>query len=176
MGIQKRLRSFGVPETEQKNHVRIGTSAAVAKDKTTFVEETKWPDFNPSKDLNFAVIGWPKTGTSFLLNVLGNHPEVTMPNTEFCTGWRREQLGKVSLGPKDTIQLGKAFFSALGDKRVTINPYRVFIYTPEQLSDKNDTRQEKFRADLQKFLRLEAPIADFNDVPPVNIPRDNRHL
>lgn len=84
VGIQKRLRSFGVPETEQKNHVRIGTSAAVAKGKTTFVEETKWPDFNPSKDLNFAVIGWPKTGTSFLLNVLGNHPEVTMPNTEFC--------------------------------------------------------------------------------------------
>jgi hypothetical protein len=79
-----------------------------------------------------------------------------------------KQLGKVSLGPEDTIQLGKAFFSALWDKRVTINPYRVFIYTPEQLSDKNDTRQEEFRTDLQKFLRLEAPIADFNDVPPVN--------
>lgn len=36
-----------------------------------------------SKTLDFAIIGWPKTGTSFLLQLLGNHPEITMPNKEF---------------------------------------------------------------------------------------------
>jgi len=34
--------------------------------------------------LDFAVIGFPKTGTSFLLEVLGNHAEIEMPPEEFC--------------------------------------------------------------------------------------------
>src|SRR6056300_933317 len=33
---------------------------------------------------DFGIIGFPKTGTSFLLQVLGNHPEVSMPTFETC--------------------------------------------------------------------------------------------
>ena len=41
--------------------------------------------FNASRELDFAIIGFPKTGTSFLLEVLGAHPEITMPPKEFCS-------------------------------------------------------------------------------------------
>ena len=34
--------------------------------------------------LDFAVIGFPKTGTTFLLKVLGSHAEIEMPSKEFC--------------------------------------------------------------------------------------------
>jgi hypothetical protein len=35
-------------------------------------------------DLDFAVIGFPKTGTTFLLQALSMHPEITMPSKEYC--------------------------------------------------------------------------------------------
>lgn len=34
--------------------------------------------------LSFAVAGFPKTGTTFLLKMLGQHPEIVMPEQEFC--------------------------------------------------------------------------------------------
>ena len=33
---------------------------------------------------DFGIIGFPKTGTTFLLDVLGKHPEVSMPTRETC--------------------------------------------------------------------------------------------
>ena len=35
--------------------------------------------------LDFAVAGFPKTGTTFLLGVLGRHPDVVMPPREHCS-------------------------------------------------------------------------------------------
>ena len=32
----------------------------------------------------FAVAGFPKTGTTFLLRLLESHPEIVMPSEEFC--------------------------------------------------------------------------------------------
>ena len=34
---------------------------------------------------DFGIIGFPKTGTTFLLDVLGKHPEISMPTRETCT-------------------------------------------------------------------------------------------
>ena len=34
--------------------------------------------------LDFAVVGFPKTGTTFLLNILKIHPQIVMPPKEFC--------------------------------------------------------------------------------------------
>ena len=53
-------------------------------------------------------------------------------------------------------------------KRISPNPFKVFIYTIEQLHDKNASRQEQFQLDLQKFLRLKTPLMDFNQVPKSN--------
>lgn len=65
----------------ERNHQDIVREAFVNLDQNI---QSKENDFGPSKELDFAFIGWPKTGTSFLLKVLGDHPEVTMPESEFC--------------------------------------------------------------------------------------------
>jgi len=79
------------------------------------------------------------------------------------------QLAKVALSKNDMIQMSASSPKlAWGEKRLSPNPFNVFIYTPEQLSDKNTTRQEKFRQDLQEFLRLDAPLHNFDDTPKVN--------
>ena len=49
------------------------------------------------------------------------------------------------------------------------NPYKVFIYTVEQLNDKNKTRQVQFQTDLQHHLGLETPFLDFDEVPKANV-------
>ena len=42
-------------------------------------------DNNKSVGLDFAIIGFPKTGTSFLLDVLKDHPDIVLPSyREFC--------------------------------------------------------------------------------------------
>lgn len=56
----------------------------------------------------------------------------------------------------------------LWEKQITVNPYKVFLYSSDQLQDKNATRQSIFRHDLKEFLRLEKPLVDFNRVPKVN--------
>ncbi|KAL9190970.1 hypothetical protein ACHAXT_000676 [Thalassiosira profunda] len=60
----------------------------------------------PPKGLDFAIIGLPKTGTTFLLNELGLHPEVTMPPEEICdichdngAEWTAEWLRNASSAP-----------------------------------------------------------------------------
>ena len=57
---------------------------------------------------------------------------------------------------------------SLWQKRFSVNPYKVFIYTSEQLNDSNETRQSIFREDLKAFLRLDTPLIDFNSVSRVN--------
>lgn len=41
-------------------------------------------------ELDFAVAGFPKCGTTFLLKVLGQHPEVTMAPGEFCAVHKKD--------------------------------------------------------------------------------------
>lgn len=96
---------------------------------------------HPSHQLDFAIIGWPKTGkplgiwflffnyrlslvfshhhvdifsgTSFLLSVLGEHPEISMPEDEFCdiiyternlTSWLQEKKSLESSQPPSVPQ------------------------------------------------------------------------
>lgn len=68
------------------------------------------------------------------------------------------QLAKVPLSEKDTNEmLNESLYSS----SVSPNPYKVFVYTTEQLNDKNETRQRKFQTDLQHHLRLTSPLTDF---------------
>ena len=80
-----------------------------------------------------------------------------------------KQLAKVPLTRNEMIQMSESSSSnPAWSKRLSPNPFNVFIYTPEQLGDKNAKRQEQFRKDLQEFLRLDSPLRNFDDAPKVN--------
>ena len=72
------------------------------------------------------------------------------------------QLDKVDLDMKDLSSMVAS--DRLWKKRITRNPFRVFIYELEQISDANEPRGAQFRQDLKQFLGLEAPLADFPGV------------
>ncbi|KAL7533395.1 hypothetical protein ACHAWF_004477 [Thalassiosira exigua] len=63
-----------------------GQSAAVVAASDDSNDDGGAREGAPKRGLgfDFAVIGFPKTGTTFLLDVLGRHPEVVMPDREFC--------------------------------------------------------------------------------------------
>ena len=65
------------------------------------------------------------------------------------------QLGKVPLS-KHTIKILKA-----KGRGVQINPFRLFLYSIEQLEDQDEKRVNGFRADMQHFLGLKSPIKSF---------------
>lgn len=77
-----------------------------------------------------------------------------------------KQLAKVSLTSDEMYEMLHS--DTLWQKRFSVNPYKIFIYTSEQLGDKNSTRQSIFRDDLKAFLRLDQQLPDFNSVPKVN--------
>ncbi len=77
-----------------------------------------------------------------------------------------KQLGKVSLSAEDMYDMIKT--NGMWKKRLSSNKFKVFIYTVEQLRDKNATRQAQFASDLQRFLRLKTPFPDFDTLPKSN--------
>lgn len=77
-----------------------------------------------------------------------------------------KQLMKVPLSAKELNEMLAT--DAFWEKRTTPNPYKVFLYTSEQLNDKNSTRQSSFRRELQHFLDLDTPLVDFNTMPEMN--------
>ncbi|KAL7551465.1 hypothetical protein ACHAWF_014653 [Thalassiosira exigua] len=66
------------------------------------------------------------------------------------------QLAKTPLWPEHLAELGSRL------RRISPNPFKVFIYTMEQLNDKDERRANAFRSDLQQFLRLENPLEPFS--------------
>ena len=231
------------------------------------------PDGYPRPtSISFAVAGFPKCGTTFLLNVLGQHPEIVMPSTEFCDvqkgdGVKRTRLimkemmqqsspnalkfgikcpnmvrntnaierlnemsddtrliiglrhpvlffqsfynfrvrdhyiknrttpilspFKLTNGSKktfDDVHVAHARFDTflmqfakvpltdselnrmmnsgnMFPKRISPNPFQIFIYTAEQMQHGNTSQ---FGSDLQHFLGLESPLPDLKSEPPKN--------
>jgi len=76
-----------------------------------------------------------------------------------------KQLAKV---PLDENERKTMFDERLWPKRIIPNPYKVFIYTVEQLHDENETRQVQFQTDLQHHLGLSSPFRDFNKASKAN--------
>jgi len=76
-----------------------------------------------------------------------------------------KQLAKV---PLDENERKTMFDETLWPKRVSPNPYKVFIYTVEQLHDENEIRQVQFQTDLQHHLGLSSPFRDFNKASKAN--------
>jgi hypothetical protein len=90
--------------------------------------------------------------------------DVTMAYAKFDAYLK--QLMKVPLSAKELKAM--MYTDSVWEKRATPNPYEVFIYTSEQLSDKNATRQASFRKELQTFMGLDEPLVDFNTIPNIN--------
>ena len=60
-------------------------------------------------------------------------------------------------------------------KDIQPNPFKVFIYTSDQLHDNNETRQMQFQRDLQHFLRLKTPLTNFDQIPKSNVQKSSRY-
>ncbi|OEU22784.1 hypothetical protein FRACYDRAFT_232946 [Fragilariopsis cylindrus CCMP1102] len=77
-----------------------------------------------------------------------------------------QQIAKVTVSP---VEMNNVLNSEkLWPKSISPNPFKVFIYTVEQLHDQNLTRGAQFRLDLQEFLRLKKTLVDFSQVPKKN--------
>jgi len=78
-----------------------------------------------------------------------------------------KQLAKTSLNKNELNEMLN--HERLWPKDIRPNPYKVFVYTVEQLQDKNKTRQVQFQTDIQHHLGLETPFLDFDEVPKANV-------
>jgi hypothetical protein len=69
-------------------------------------------------------------------------------------------LGKTPLSQTETALMGQYHRILLDDDEVKpfTTPQPLFLYEVSQLSDKNRTRAERLRHDLQGFLHLNEPI------------------
>ena len=81
-----RRYSNGMPteQSQADRAVRDEPSSVVASPAVE--EKTAPPQPPPSEPLhlNFAVGGFPKTGTTFLLKLLEDHPDIVVAHEEFC--------------------------------------------------------------------------------------------
>ena len=57
------------------------------------------------------------------------------------------------------------------DIRISPNPFKVFIYTIEQLEDTNTSRLLQFENDIQSYLNLQSPLKHFASKPKENVNR-----
>ncbi len=67
-----------------------------------------------------------------------------------------KQLAKVSLTDED--MKGMLNHETMWEKRLSLIPNKVFIYTIDQMSDRNEERRMKWQKDLHTFLQLNAPF------------------
>ena len=67
-----------------------------------------------------------------------------------------KQLAKVSLTDKDMKEMLN--HETMWEKRLSSIPNKVFIYTIDQISDRNETRKMKWQKDLRTYLQLKAPF------------------
>ena len=67
-----------------------------------------------------------------------------------------KQLAKVSLTGKDMKEMLN--HETMWEKRLSSIPNKVFIYTIDQISDRNETRKMKWQKDLRTYLQLKAPF------------------
>ena len=77
-----------------------------------------------------------------------------------------KQLAKVSLTDEEMKEM--LDHDNMFPKRMSPNPYKIFMYTLEQISDRNDMRRLTFQKDLQEFLQLRLPLQDFATLPKIN--------
>lgn len=71
-----------------------------------------------------------------------------------------KQLAKVSLTDEEMKEM--LDHDNMFPKRMSPNPYKIFMYTLEQMNDRT------FQKDLQEFLQLRTPFPDFAKKPKSN--------
>lgn len=71
-----------------------------------------------------------------------------------------QQLGKTVLSPSDLWEMSQATEAGY-ELAVKPSNFTVFLYTVDQLEDMDETRSANLRSELQRFLELTTPIAQF---------------
>lgn len=78
-----------------------------------------------------------------------------------------QQLAKVPMSKDDVMDMTSNEL----DIRISPNPFKVFIYTIEQLEDTNTTRLLQFENDIQSYLNLQSSLKHFASKPKENVNR-----
>lgn len=142
----------------------------IAKDKDTrLVMGLRHPVLWFESFYNYRVMNWYRKGfkekripSPFELTGKGTHwRDVSVKHARFDIYMK--QLAKVSLTEEEMKEMLN--HENMFPKRMSPNPYKIFMLTMEQIADRNDTRRMKFQEDLQKFLKLRSPIQDFASLP-----------
>ena len=76
-----------------------------------------------------------------------------------------QQLAKVPMSKDDVMDMTSNEL----DIRISPNPFKVFIYTIEQLEDTNTTRLLQFENDIQAYLNLQSPLKHYASKPKENV-------
>jgi hypothetical protein len=94
----------------------------------------------------------------FTLNKMKIWCEVSMVYANFDLYLK--QITKVPMSGKELNKMINT--DSFWEKRAIPNPYKVFIYSSNQLNDRNATRQSNICHQLQQCLYLESPLEDCN--------------
>ena len=82
-----------------------------------------------------------------------------------------KQLGKTNM---TTTQLQE--FVGMPHMAVRPNNFKIFLYSLDQMKDKDESRSTVFREDLQRYLQLKNPLPPFGHENLNNFVGDNAHL
>ena len=142
----------------------------IAKDKDTrLVMGLRHPVLWFESFYNYRVMNWYRKGfkekripSPFELTGKGTHWRyVSVKHARYDIYMK--QLAKVSLTDKEMKEM--LDYDTMFPKRMSPNPFKIFLLTIEQINDHNDKRRILFQEDLQKFLKLRSPIQDFASLP-----------
>lgn len=79
-----------------------------------------------------------------------------------------KQLAKVPMTKNETIEMLSSQMDSF-EMRISPTPFKVFIYTIEQLDDNNTHSQLQFEKDIQQFLNLKIPLKHFASLKKENV-------
>eukprot|EP00986_Skeletonema_menzelii_P015330 scaffold11515_cov200-Skeletonema_menzelii.AAC.1 len=120
------------------------------QDNVDNVHQQQQYKLQQEEGISFAVAGFPKCGTTFLLQMLGQHPEIVMPQTEFCDLVKKDGVNRTRLLLQDMM------------KQSSPKPLKYGIKCPAMVRDTNAIETlTKMSDDTRLIVGLRHPVLFF---------------